>query len=130
MVQVVVADQRAWVRSAVQLWLEYELHWPVVSEVGHADEVLAVVDTARPTLLLLDQSLAGLPPAEALRPWLDALRSRSTALALIVFYGDAPAAQVAVAHPRETWVSKGTSPLDLRSVLQRAAHVCLQGEHP
>jgi DNA-binding NarL/FixJ family response regulator len=126
MVQVVVADQRAWVRSAVQLWLEYELHWPVVSEVGHADEVLAVVDPLRPTLLLLDQALPGVQSG-ALRPWLDALRSHCAVLTLIVFYGDEPAVQVAVAHPRETWVSKGTSLLDLRSVLQRAAQVCLQG---
>ena len=57
--RVLLADDQAWLRSAVRLLLEQEPDIEVVGEAAEANVLLSIIDAVAPDLLLLDWELPG-----------------------------------------------------------------------
>ena len=104
--RILLADDRAKVRSALRLLLEQEPGLSVVGEAASADELLAQVQTAGPDIVLLDWELPGRPAAEVV----SALHECCPGLSVIALSGRPEARRAALAAGCDTFASKGDPP--------------------
>jgi DNA-binding NarL/FixJ family response regulator len=111
--RVLVADDQAHVRSAIQVLLKQETDVTVVGEVGEAGELLAQLWATHPDLLLLDWELPGLTAMGSLT----ILRNRFPALMVVALSGQPEARQAALAAGVDAFVSKTDPPEQLLAVL-------------
>ena len=111
--RVLLADDQAKVRSALELLLEQEPDMVVVGETGDAQGLLDKVQKTCPDLVILDGELPGL----VLNGLFATLRSLCPPLKVIVLSGRPEARQVALAAGADFFVSKGDPPEHLLNVL-------------
>src|SRR4051812_42050094 len=110
-IRVVIADDndglRALLRAVVEL--DDRLHW--VGEAADGRETLAVVDEARPDVLLLDLSMPELDGLQVL----DALGRKHSRLKVIVYSGftGADVRQAALAAGAVDYLVKGIDPEEI-----------------
>jgi two-component system phosphate regulon response regulator PhoB len=81
----------------------------VVGTASHADALLALIQTARPELMLLDWDLPGQPLAEVLAQ----IQSADCTPKVIVLSKDAEVREVALAAGADAFVIKGDPPKQL-----------------
>jgi DNA-binding NarL/FixJ family response regulator len=101
--RVLLADDRAKVRSALRVLLEYGQGFKVVGEVTEVDGLLAQTKATDPDLVLLDWELPGLHANGSL----SALRRACPHLCVIALSGRPEARRVALAAGADAFVSKG-----------------------
>ncbi len=111
--QVLLADDRLEVRSALGLLLENELGFTVVGEAASATALLSRVESAQPDVVLLDWELPGLPGTKLV----EALRSRRPSLTIVVLSVGPEVGLAALAAGANAFVSKAEPPAHLMAVL-------------
>jgi DNA-binding NarL/FixJ family response regulator len=110
---VIVADDEAKVRSALQLLLEQELGLSVAGEAIDMDALLSQSTASGPELLLLDWELPGLTIAN-----LETLRSRHPHLYIIALSGRPDARRAALVAGVDAFISKAGSPDQLLAAIR------------
>jgi DNA-binding NarL/FixJ family response regulator len=101
-----VADDQAWVRSALHLLLEQEPGLTIVTEVVEAEGLLAQVERTCPDVLLIDWELPGLQVPDAVT----SLRAVCPHLSVIALSGLPEAREAALSAEVDAFVSKGDPP--------------------
>lgn len=103
---VLLAERREEVRSALRLVLAHEPDIHVVAEVESSDELLAQIEASCPDLILLEWEL----PGQSLPEVLSAVRQRCPHLHVIALSGHPEARKVALEVGVDQFVSKADSP--------------------
>jgi DNA-binding NarL/FixJ family response regulator len=116
--RILLADDQATVRSALQLLLEEDPELNVVGEATDARELLTQAGIACPDLVLLDWELPGSQAADLL----PALRQRHPHLVVIALSGRPEARQSALAAGADAFVSKGDPPERLLATVNGCCH--------
>ncbi len=117
---VLIADDQAWLRSAMRLLLEQEPDLEVVGEAYDTRSLLQAAKALSPDLILVDWELPGLNPRAAEPKFIRALCADDAHVQIIVLSGYSEAAQVALAAGADAFVSKGEPPEYLLYAVQRA----------
>ena len=131
--RILLVDDQPQLRSALQLLLGQEEGMTIVGEVAKADSILAVLETTRPDVALLDWELPGLqaadpPPGFALR-LLSELRAHYPGLRIIALSGRPEARQAALLAGVDAFVSKGDPSEYLLRTLRGMASGTEEGPH-
>jgi two-component system response regulator DesR len=111
--RVVIADDKAQVRSALRLHLEEGAGCAVVGEADNSQDLLAEVEVSRPDLLLLDWEL---PPGGG-KVVLRALRAARPGLIVVVLSGRPEVRSEALEAGATAFVSKADSPEHLLATI-------------
>ena len=113
--RVLLADDQAWLRSAVRLLLEQEPDIEVVGEAAEANVLISIVEAVAPDLLLLDWELPGTRTGgERL---LRRLHTCCPHIAVIVLSGRPEAAARALDAGADYFVSKAEPPDSLLAAI-------------
>ena len=112
--RVLLADDRAEIRSGLRLLLDQEPDLEVAGEVAEIDGLLALTRETRPDVILLDWELAGLLIAQHL----PLLRSFRPGLRIIALSERPESRQAALASGADAFVSKGDQPEHLLIALR------------
>lgn len=113
--RILIADDQAYVRSALRLLLEEQATAQVVGEAADAIGLLRLAELDAPDLLLLDWELPGLPAAHLLR-----LLHFERPLLRVLAMSSRPEAQTeALASGADAFVSKGDPPEQLLAAVER-----------
>jgi len=124
--RVLLADDQAKVRSALELLLKQEPEMEVVGEVAEAESLLAQVRGVRPDLVLLDWELPGLSYDDLF----SAMRSLCAATKVVALSGRPGVRQAAIDAGADAFVSKGDPPERLLAALHAlSAQVKGRGKH-
>lgn len=115
--RVLVADDQAKVRSAMRFLLEHEPHLHVVGEAVDAADLLRMVRTRCPDLVLLDWELPGLKAQDLL----SVLHKACAGLMVIALSGRPEARREALDAGAHAFVSKGDPPERLLAAIRDAA---------
>jgi DNA-binding NarL/FixJ family response regulator len=115
-----LADDQAWLRSAVRLLLEQEPDVTIVGEVGDVETLLATSQELEPDLLLLDWELPGLIGTGRGHLLVSGLRDVTPCLKIVVLSGRPEAYQRAMDAGANAFVSKSDPPEVLLAALQHA----------
>ncbi|MGD8625504.1 MAG: response regulator transcription factor [Anaerolineae bacterium] len=118
--RIILADDRAPVRSALRLLLRYH---PGVEIVGEAVDTRGLLDWVKatcPDLVLLDWELPGLAPATLL----PLLREQCPDLRVIAFSSKPEVRRAALEAGADLFVSKGDPPEEVLAAVDR----CREGE--
>lgn len=121
MISIVLADDKAAIRSALALALERKMHVNHLTEAVNMAELLFKVRADRPTLVLLDWELPGLMAAGGVA----ALRRLQPRLKVIALSARAEARQAALDAEVDAFVSKTDPP---EKLLQAVRAACLIDE--
>ena len=106
---IVLASQEYDLRLALEMLFREQPGAYVVGTVSHADALLALIQTARPDLLLLDWDLPGQPSIEVLAE----VSSADCRPKIIILGKDPEARPVALAAGADAFVVKGEPPEQL-----------------
>lgn len=120
MMRVLLADDQAWLRSAVRLLLEQEPGIEVVGEAAEANILLSIAKSIGPDLILLDWELPGLDAGSSGERLLGTLHSCCPQIAVIVLSGRPEASALALDAGADYFVSKADPPDSLLSALRDA----------
>ena len=112
--RILLADNQPNVRSALSRLLRHEPGVEVVGESGEANDLMALIHTVQPDLVLLDWGLPGLSAVGSL----PGLRVNNPRLLVIVLSGRPESRQTALAAGANAFVSK----IDPPEMLLRALH--------
>ncbi len=126
MMRVLVADDQAWLRSAMRLLLEQDPELEIVGEAVEAKTLVSKAAQLHPHLVLLDWELPGLKGTGAGQELLSELHGVCPGLWVIVMSGRPEAGQRARDAGADYFVSKADPPEVLLAAL-RAAKQLLQG---
>ena len=118
MMRVLLADDQAWLRSALRLLLEQESDVEVIDEAGEAKSLLSKAQTTRPNLVLLDWELPGVRAAGGGHQLLANLHRFCPNLSVIVLSGRPEASTSALAAGADFFVSKADPPESLLAALR------------
>lgn len=123
MMRVLLADDQAWLRSALRLLLEQEADVEVIAEAAEARSLLSKAQRTRPHLVLLDWELPGMRAGGG-HELLAALREISPNVSVIVLSGRPEANTFALDAGADFFVSKADPPEALLAALRavRQAH--------
>lgn len=111
--RVLLADDQAWLRSAVRLLLEHEPDMEVVGEAAEANVLLTIAETVVPDLLLLDWELPGARAGDGGQRLLRRLHKCCPRVAVIVLSGRPESAIQAMDAGADYFVSKADPPESL-----------------
>jgi DNA-binding NarL/FixJ family response regulator len=111
--RVLLADDQAHIRSALQMLLKREQGMAVVGEVSEARELVDQIGTTHPDLVLLDWELPGLPTIGSLF----GLHRICPNILVIALSGRPEARQEALAAGADAFVSKADPPEQLLAAL-------------
>ncbi|MGE5550384.1 MAG: response regulator transcription factor [Bacteroidota bacterium] len=114
--RILLADDRAEIRSGLRLLLEEEPDVVVVGEVAEPAGLLGQVQSASPDLVLLDWEL----PSPRISELVAALRSLRPGLRIIALSGRPEARKTALAAGVDAFVSKGDQPELLLAAIRKA----------
>jgi DNA-binding NarL/FixJ family response regulator len=120
MMRVLLADDQAWLRSAIRLLLEQESDIEIIGEVAEVKSLLAKAGVTCPHLVLLDWELPGMTPGSARRQVLAALHAVCPHVHVIVLSGQPEAGYKALAAGADYFVSKADPPESLLAALRQA----------
>jgi len=124
--RVLLADDQAKVRSALELLLKQEPEMEVVGEVTEAEGLFAQVRGVRPDLVLLDWELPGLSGDDLS----SAVRSLCAETKVIALSGRPEVRQAAIDAGADAFVSKGDPPERLLAALHAfSAQIKGRGKH-
>lgn len=115
--RVLLADDQAWLRSALRLLLEQEADVEVIAEAGEARSLLSKTKRTRPHLVLLDWELPGMHVGGG-HELLAALRNLSPNVSVIVLSGRPEANTSALDAGADFFVSKADPPESLLAALR------------
>lgn len=115
--RVLLADDQAWLRSALRLLLEQEVDVEVIAEAGEARSLLSKTQKTRPHLVLLDWELPGMRAGSG-HALLAALRKLSPDVSVIVLSGRPEANTSALDAGADFFVSKADPPEALLAALR------------
>ena len=118
--RVLLADDQAWLRSAIRLLLEEQ---PEIEIVGEAPDAATLEQLAKlriPDLILLDWELPGLRVAADRRALLRVIRRYNPRLQVIVLSGRPESSRGALSAGANAFVSKADPPERLLAALQKA----------
>jgi len=118
--RVVLADDQAWLRSAIRLLLEQLSDVETVGEATDVQHLRRLSTDARPDLVLLDWELPGMQLSGQQRSLLHDLRQQHPQLQIIVMSGRPESSQTALAAGANAFVSKAEPPEQLLAALQKA----------
>ena len=107
---ITIADQRAWLRSALRLYLEYEFDIGNIYEVENFDDLLPQLALTQPDLLLLDWELPGLQGQKASAESIDLLRAACPELRITAMSAQLEAEQLAQTAGVDGFISKTEPP--------------------
>jgi len=116
--RILVADDRAQVRSALHLLLDSEPGMTVIEDIADADELFERVRKTCPDLVLIDWELPGLESSSLI----SALRSICPHLSVIALSGIPEAREAALAAHVDAFVSKGDPPERLLETVHRCRY--------
>jgi len=116
--RVLLADDQAWLRSALRLLLEQEADVEVIAEAGEARSLLSKTQRTRPHLVLLDWELPGMRAGGGGHELLAALRKLSPNVSVIVLSGRPEANTSALDAGADFFVSKADPPESLLAALR------------
>lgn len=120
MLRVLLADDKASLRSAMRLLLEQDPDWEIVGEAAEVRGLLAKTDSAHPHLILLDWELPGLPKSPVgQHDLLGRLHTLHPCTHVIVLSGRPEAEAVALAAGADVFVSKAAPPEALLAALHQ-----------
>lgn len=115
--RVLLADDQAWLRSAVRLLLEQEADVEVVGEAAEANILLSIAEAVAPDLLLLDWELPGSERASG-AVVLGRLHRICPNLVVIVMSGRPEASALAQEAGADYFVSKAEPPETLLAAVR------------
>jgi len=118
MLRVLLADDQAWLRSALRFLLEQELGVEVIGEAGDARALLAKAQSTRPNLVLLDWELPGMRAVGGGQNLLVALHKFCPNISVIVLSGRPEASSSALDAGVDFFVSKADPPESLLAALR------------
>lgn len=118
--RVLLADDQAWLRSAVRLLLEQEPDIVIVGEAVDTSALKQLTDALRPDIVLLDWELPGLRRARGGRVVMDQLRRVLPKLQIIVLSGRPESLRTAAHAGATASVSKADPPEQLLTALRKA----------
>jgi DNA-binding NarL/FixJ family response regulator len=124
MMRVLLADDQAWLRSAVRLLLEQEADVEIIGEAAEMKALLVKAESCHPDLILLDWELPGCPVDGAGRQLLGALHATTPHLHVIVLSGRPEAGHRALAAGADYFVSKADPPEVLLDALRKVKITC------
>jgi DNA-binding NarL/FixJ family response regulator len=127
--RVLLADDQAWLRSALRLLLEHEPNIEVVGEASDARTLPGLTASLHPDLLLLDGELIGIKTNSARRRLITALRALHPDLYVIVLSNNHERNSSQLATGADAYVSKAEPPDRLLAALHRAGGVGWSHEH-
>lgn len=117
MIKLMIADDDAKVRSAINLLLDQDRTcWQVVAEVCHVNELFLMVEQEKPKLLLLDWELPEehcgdkRPPYFSLKDRIQHLRELNSEMYIIVLSSKPQVKSEALEAGANSFVSKGDPP--------------------
>lgn len=120
MLRVLLADDKASLRSAMRLLLEQDPDWEIVGEAAEVRGLLTKTDSTHPHLILLDWELPGLPKSSAEHhDLLVRLHNLHPCTHVIVLSGRPEAEAVALAAGADVFVSKAAPPEVLLAALHQ-----------
>lgn len=128
MIRVLLADDQAWLRSAVRLLLEQEPDIEIIGEAAEIRSLLVKAETEHPHLVLLDWELPGSYEPGAGRHVVRALRAIGPHIHIIVLSGRPEAGYPALAAGADYFVSKADPPEALLTALRKVKAAALD-EH-
>ena len=118
--RVVLADDQAWLRSAVRLLLEQLSDVETVGEAADEQHLRRLSTDRELDLVLLDWELPGLTQTVQQRALLRDLRQQHPNLQIIVMSGRPESLRTALAAGANAFVSKADPPEQLLAALQKA----------
>lgn len=118
MVRVLLADDQAWLRSAMRLLLEQEPDVEIIGEAAEVKSLLATAEDACPNLVLLDWELPGMKTVRAAKQLLLDLHTSCPQLRVIVLSGRPESSVPALSAGADYFVSKADPPESLLDALR------------
>ena len=118
-IRTAIVDDAADIRMLVRMQLDLDARFDVVGEAADGVEGLAVIDEARPDLVLLDLAMPNMDGLEVL----EELHRRKWDRPIVVFSGFASQAMInkAMALGAKSYVKKGLDLAQIPDLLARAA---------
>lgn len=120
MMRVLLADDKAWLRSAMRLLLEQDPDMEIIGEVAEVNGLLTKTRTGCPHLVLLDWELPGLETSKSGQTVLTTLHQACPTVHVLVLSGRPEAAHTAIAAGADYFVSKADPPEALLAALRQA----------
>jgi len=114
--RVLLGTEQPHLRLALELYLSEEPGVAVVGTASETEGLLALIQTTRPDLVLLDWDLPGLPCAQVL----GTARSANGQPSFIILGKEAGTEQPALAASADAFVLKGDMPEQLLAAVRRA----------
>lgn len=117
MMRVLIADDAAWLRSALRLLLEEEFNWETVGEASETMALLSAFQYLAPDAVLLDWALPGLHSQAARRSLIAALRAMCPCVYLVMLCGHREESSPVPLSGIDAWISKADPPEQLLATL-------------
>ena len=114
-ISIVIADDHAVVRSGLRLLLDAEDGLHVVAEAGNGDDALRLARAHRPTVLVLDLNMPGLPSLEVIG------QVGETAVVVLTMQNDPAFARQALQAGARAYVLKEAADSELVGAVRAAA---------
>jgi two-component system response regulator FimZ (fimbrial Z protein) len=71
--KILVADPQPKVRHALSIWISAQPDWQISGEAGSSDDLLYLVGSLQPDVVILARDLPGLPPCDLVKRLREAL---------------------------------------------------------
>lgn len=118
--RMLLADDQAWLRSAIKLLLEEEANIEIVGEAIDAVQLIEMNDALRPDIVLLDWELPGIRRTNAKQNLMITLRENNARLLVIVLSGRPESSHAAMASGANAFISKSAPPEQFLAALHKA----------
>ena len=115
----VLADDQAWLRSALRLLLEQEPDIEVVGEAANVEALLPLLRRLRPDLLFLDWQLPGADKAGVRQRLLNTLRAIHPSVYIVALTNDDSAFCRKKTPGADAYISRAEPPERLLSVVRQ-----------
>ena len=116
---VLLADDKAWLRSALRLLLEHEANIEVLGEAGNARALAQLMTILRPDLLFLDWQLPGLNTNGTRQQLIQSMRAAQPDLYIIALTTD-ESAQSCLRWGVDASINKAEAPDRILAVVSQA----------
>lgn len=117
MMRVLIADDAAWLRSALRLLLEEEFNLEIVGEVSETITLLSALQHLTPDAVLLDWALPGLQSPADRRAFIATLRAMCPCVCLVMLCGQREESRPLPLSGIDAWISKAEPPQQLLATL-------------
>ncbi|HXF63713.1 MAG TPA: response regulator transcription factor [Caldilineaceae bacterium] len=122
-----LADDQAWLRSALRLLLEQEPDIEVVGEAANVQALLPLLRHLRPDLLFLDWQLPGADKASVRQRLLNTLRAIHPSVYIVALTNDDSAFCRLKAPGADAYISRAEPPEHVLAVVRQTAAARARG---